>query len=126
MARKKAFLLSRDLRLTLGVCLQNLRECKRPGESRAKVARELEVSSTTLCDIENGKSEPSLAFIHIIARAYKVHPNVILGVVHMKEFDFDTPLDAEAVGLIRLHDILSPESVDDLRKDLQQLGYKHT
>ena len=124
MARKKSLLLSDDLRRALGLCLRNLRESKRPGLSAAKVAKELGVSAATLSDYENGNAEPGLGFIHIVAREFKVHPNVILGVAHMKEFDFSGALDAEAAGLLRIQDILSPEFIESVRDDLERLGYK--
>ena len=124
MARKKSLLLNGDLRRALGLCLRNLRESKRPGVSATKVAKELGVSTVTLCDIENGKREPALGFIYIVARAYKVHPNVILGVAHMKEFDFSGALDGEGAGVVRLQDILAPDFIESVRVDLERLGYK--
>ncbi len=124
MARPVRLLLREDLRKALGACLKNLRESKRPGSSAAKVARELGVSPPTLSAYENGKSEPSIAFIHLFARAFKVHPNVILGVVHMKEFDFTGMLDGEATGAWRLQDFLAPEILANLRDELERLGYK--
>ena len=124
MPRPKKLLLSADLRVALGVCLRNLREIKKPELSAAKVAKELGVSPATLCEIEKGRSEPSLALIHIAAKFFTVHPNVILGVAHMKEFDFDSPLDAEAIGLIRLQDVLPPDVIVTLRDQLQRLGYQ--
>ena len=124
MARTKNLFLSDDLRKALGVCLRNLRKSKKPNLSMSKVATELGVSAATLCDYENGKREPGLGFIHIVAREFKVHPNVILGVVHMKEFDFAGAIDAEAVGLIRLQDLLDPDDVANVRTALECLGYK--
>lgn len=124
MARKKSLLLSDDLRKTLGTCLRNLRQIKSPKVSGKQVARELGVSAATLCDIENGKSEPSLAFIHTFAHRFKVHPNVILGVVHMKEFDFSGSVEAEVAGVIRLEDVLGPECAGELQIDLEKLGYR--
>ena len=126
MSRKKSLLLSDDLRKALGRCLRNLRESKRPGISGAKVAKELGVSPATLCDYENGNAEPGLGFIHIVAREFKVHPNVILGVTHMKEFDFSGALDAEVAGVLRVQDILSPEVIANGRAELERLGYERT
>ena len=124
MARSRKLLLSEDLRKALGICLRNLRQSKRPGLSATKVAKELGVSAASLCDYENGKAEPSLAFIHIVAREFKVHPNVILGIVHIKEFDFAGILDGEAAGTFRLQDFLPLDTISTLRDELESLGYK--
>ena len=124
MARSAKLLLSPELRKVLGTCLRNLRKSKKPRVSATKVAKDLGVSAATLCDYENGKAEPSIGFIHIAAREFKVHPNVILGIVHMKEFDFTGILDGEAAGLFRLQDFLEPEVLAHVRDDLERLGYK--
>ena len=124
MARSTRLLLGPELRQALGTCLRNLRRSKRPHVSANQVAKELGVSAATLSDYENGKAEPGIGFIHIAARAFKVHPNVILGIVHMKEFDFTGIVPGELAGTFRLQDFLPPEVLSTVRDELESLGYR--
>jgi len=95
-----------------------------PEFTQAQVARDLGISAATLSSIETGKAEPSLGLIHLAARLYQVHPNVILGVVYMREFELEGNLFAEAAGVIRVEDVLSPEDRRRARERLQRLGYE--
>ena len=103
--------------------MRSLRESPPPGRSQKEAAKALGVAAPTLSQIENGKAEPGLEFIHRAARLYEVHPNVILGVIYMREFEFDEVLAAEAAGILRVEHVLKAGDRESARRRLRGLGY---
>ena len=126
MARAERLLLDEPTRQRVGHCLRVLRN--RAELSQVDAAGRFGIAAGSLCDIEQGRREPSLRLIHLAAVEYKVHPNVILGVVFRQEFYFPE-LDPggylfyEAGGSVRAQDILSPDERQKIRQVLEDLGY---
>ena len=112
----------------LALCFRELRLAVRPPLKQKDAAAELGILASSLCQVENGNQEPSLQLIRKAAQLYKVHPNVILGVIYMqefymKEFDPEGYLMAEAAGAVRIGDALTPEERRIARNKLNQIGY---
>jgi transcriptional regulator with XRE-family HTH domain len=124
MAKSKELMLSEEYRRILGRCLRELREYAFGKKTQEQVAKDdLGVSQSTLCEYETGRREPSLGFIHRAARAYGVHPNVILGVIHMREFPIEATLDGEAASVFDISQAMKPEQLKEVRDLMQRLGY---
>lgn len=129
MPKKPDLLLDRATAVALAACLRQLRITADPPLTQKAAAGVLGISPTTLCQVEKGNQEPSLQLIRTAAKLYKVHPNVILGVIYMQEFcmeelDPEGYLMAEASGAIRVGDVLTPEQRLYARERLHSLGYK--
>ena len=124
MPRPTRLLLEPRLRVALGACLKALREWIEPKLTQRAAAAQLGVSPATLSQIEKGNAEPSLGLIHHAARLYQVHPNVILGVVYMQEFELEHNLIAEAAGVVRVEDVLRVGDRVRARELLERLGYE--